>query len=118
MLYHLLGDGLHHFVIRQQQIVAAHARLPRQAGGDHYYVRIRGRLIIVRAGDAHVVAFNRAGLEHVQPFSDRHSFHHVDQHDVRKLFEGDIQGAARAHISAAYHGHFIAHRNAIIAYLR
>src|SRR5580704_9523487 len=34
MVRHFLGDAFHHFVIGHQKIVAAHARLTGQPGGD------------------------------------------------------------------------------------
>ncbi len=115
MLRNIFRDALHHFVVGEQQIVAAHARLARQTGGDHHHIGVRRRLIIVSAGDRHIVAFDGPHLEHVQALALRHAFHHVDQNHIAQFFHGEINGAARANISSAHYGDFIAHKPPIIA---
>ena len=96
-------------IIRQQQIVAAHARFARQPRRDHHHVRIRGRLIIIGSGDAHVIAFDRAGLRAYPALFRSARLPHIHQDHVGQFFKGEVQGAARAHVSAAHYSHFIAH---------
>ena len=48
---HLLRDGRDDLLVRRHQVVAAHARLPRQAGRDHDHLRARGLVVPVRTGD-------------------------------------------------------------------
>ena len=57
-----LADRLHHLQVDAEQVVAAHAGLARDAGGDDDDVRAGDVGIIVGAGDRRVEAFDRAAL--------------------------------------------------------
>ena len=103
----LLGGGPDDFVIGHQEIVAAHARFAREAGGDDRDIGVRGRLVIVGARDHHVIALNRAGLQQVERLTLRNAFHHVDQDDIGKFFIGNAQRAIRADISGAHNRDFL-----------
>ena len=82
MLHHLLdyaGDYVH---VRKQQVVAAHARPARHAGGDDHYVRA-GRIgVVVGADYGGVRAEDGPGLEHVEGFALGQPLDYVDQHHV------------------------------------
>ena len=106
---------LHDFVIGQQQVVAAHARLAREAGGDDRDVGIRRRLVIVRAGDADVVALDRAGLQQVEPLALRNTFDHVDQNDIGQFLVGNAQRAIRADISGAHNRDFLSQNRLLLS---
>ena len=96
-------------MVGEQQIVAAHARLARQARRDHHHVGIRRGRVIVRARDADVVAFDGAHLEHVERLALRHAFDDVHQNHVAQFFIREVDGAARADVAAAHYSYFIAH---------
>ena len=49
--------------VGRQQVVAAHARLARHAGGDHHHVAGRGVVVAGRADDLGVEADDRRGLQ-------------------------------------------------------
>src|SRR3546814_7938391 len=57
-----LADGLHHFQIDAEQVVAAHPRLAGDPGGDDDDVGAGDVGIIIGAGDLRVKALNRADL--------------------------------------------------------
>jgi len=68
-----------------------------------------GWLVIVRAGDHDVIAFDWAGFEQVQALALRHAFHDVDEHDIGEFLIGDAQRAVGADIAGAYDGNFFPH---------
>ena len=57
-----LADRLHHLQVDAEQVVAAHARLAGDAGGDDDDVGAGDVGIVVRAGDLGVEALDRAAL--------------------------------------------------------
>src|SRR3546814_4869044 len=61
-----LADGLHHFQIDAEQVVAAHPRLAGDPGGDDDDVGAGDVGIIIGAGDLRVKALNRADLRQVE----------------------------------------------------
>ncbi len=98
-------------MIGDQKIVAAHARLARQARRDHYHVGIRGRRVIVRARDLYVITLDRAHLQHVERLALRHSLDDVNQDDITQLFQSEVDRTARADVSSTNYCDFFAHRN-------
>ena len=68
---------------------------------------LAGGFVIVGAGDRHVVALDRAGLEQVQSLALRDAFHHVHQHHIGEFLIGNSQGAIGADISGAYNRDFL-----------
>ena len=98
---------LHHVVVGQQQVVAAHPRLAREAGGDDGDVGIGGGLVIVRAREHHVVALDRPGLQQVEPFALRNALHHVHQDDVGEFLIRNAQRAVRADVAGAHNCDFL-----------
>ena len=92
---------LHHLVVGQQKIVAAHARLAREAGRDNDDVGVRRGLVIIGAGDIDVVAFDRARLQHVEAFALGHAFDNIHQHDIGQFFVRDVHSAVGADIAGA-----------------
>ena len=66
--------------------------------------------VIIRAGDADVVAFHRPGLQNVQPLALRNALHDVHQNNVRQLFSGDTQRAIRADVAGSHNSDFFSHR--------
>ena len=106
----LLGGRLDDFVVGQQKVVAAHAGLAREAGGDDDDVGIGGGRVVVGAGDRDVVAFDGAGLQQVEAFTLRDAFDDVDEHDVAQFFFGGPDGTIRADVTGADDGNFVSHR--------
>ena len=78
----LLDDAAHDARVLGQQVVAAHARLAGEAGGDDDDVRAGGVGVVIGAGDAHVVADDRRRLGQVERFALRQALDDIDQHDV------------------------------------
>src|SRR5579875_3069614 len=107
------GDLAHHFghdfVIRLQQIVAAHARLAWNAGGDHHDVRISGVGVVIRTGDLAVALFNGHSLEQVESLALRDSLDDVDQHHIREFLRRDPVGGCRPNISRSYDRYLFPH---------
>ena len=85
----LLDDGADDARVLGEQVVAAHARLARQAGGDDDDVRAGRVGVVVRAGDRHVVADDRRRLGQVERLALGQALDDVDQHDVGERALGD-----------------------------
>ena len=104
-LRHALDDLL----VRGEQVVAAHARLPRKPGGDDDDVRSGGLVVGVRAGDVRLVADDGAGLVEVERLALRQALDDVDQDDVRVVALGESLRGRRAYVACAYHCDFLSH---------
>jgi hypothetical protein len=96
-------------VIRVEQVVAAHAGLARDAGGDHDDVGIRGVFVIVGAADIGVALLDGHGLEQIESLALGHAFDDVDEHDVGEFLGGDPVSGRCAHVAGTYDGDFLAH---------
>ena len=86
-----LADGLHDLQVDADQVVAAHARLARHAGGDDADVGARDVGVVVGALQGHVLAEDGRGLGDVQGLALRRAFGDVEQDHV-------AQGFARGHV--------------------
>ena len=104
---HHLGDDLG---VLGQQVVAAHAGLPGEAGGDHADVRAGGGVVVAAAGDAGVEAQHRRRLHHVQGLAGGELGGHVHHHHVGQVGLRDQLGTGGAHVAGAHHGDFVTHR--------
>ena len=98
--------GLHDAVIRVEQVVAAHAGLARDAGGDHDDVGIRGVFVIVGAADVGVALLDGHGFEQIESLALRHAFDDVDEYDVGEFLGGDPVSRGRAYVAGTYDGYF------------
>ena len=103
-------DRLDDAGVRVEQIVARHARLARDAGGDDDDVGV-GRLVVaVRADDARVEAFDRRALPLVEPLALRNPLDDVHHDDgARQLLLGDALRGRRADVSGADDGDLVDH---------
>ncbi len=68
------------------EVVAAHAGLARDPGGDDHHIRAFEVLVIIRAFDGSIDAFDRTGLRNVERFALRQAFDHVEQHHIAEFF--------------------------------
>ena len=80
-----LADRLHHLEVDAEQIVAAHARLAGDAGGDDDDVGAGDVGIIVGALELRVEAFDRAALREIERLALRHALDDVEQDDVAQF---------------------------------
>lgn len=96
-----LGHLLYDFGVRADQVVPGHARLPRNTGRDDDDVRAGDVLVIVRAADSGVAAFDRRRLMDVETFALRHSFHDVEQNDVSEFFLSGQEGHGAADLAGS-----------------
>ena len=101
----LLDDRADDARVLGQQVVAAHARLAGEAGGDDDDVRAGRVGVVVRAGDLHVVAHDRRRLGQVERLALRQALDDVDQHDVRKACLRHSLGDGRADVAGADDGY-------------
>ena len=107
VLGNLLGGRLDYFEIRHQQIVTAHARLAGEPGGDDRDVGIRGGLVLVRAGNADIVALDGTGLEQIKPLALRNTLHNVHEDDIGEFLVGNAHGAIGADITGTHNCDFL-----------
>ena len=79
---HLAHDVRDDALVGRDEVVAAHAGLARQAGGDHDDVGVRGRVVGVGAGHAGVELLDRGRLHDVERLALRDALDDVDEGDV------------------------------------
>ncbi len=82
-----LTHRLHDLDVDAQQVVAAHARLPRDACGHDDDVCASDIGIVLGAGEAHVEAVNRRGFGQVQRLALRQPLDNVEDHNITKLLQ-------------------------------
>ena len=83
MLDDLADYIVHDFVVGIQKIVAAHAGLARNPGGDDDNGRFRGVGVVVGAENRRVAFLDRHGFEQVEAFALRNAFNEdVDEDNV------------------------------------
>ena len=95
------ADLLHHLEIDAEQVVAAHAGLARNAGGDDAHRRALDPLVGIGAGEAGVEALDRRRLHEVERLALRHPLHDVEEDDVAELLEADQMSERAADLARA-----------------
>src|SRR6185369_17088374 len=88
-------------------IVTAHARLAGEPGGDDRDVGIRGGLVLVRTGNADIVALYRTGLEQIKPLALRNTLHNVHEDDIGEFLVGNAHGAIGADVPGTHNCDFL-----------
>ena len=96
-----LADRLHHLEVDAEQVVAAHARLAGDAGGDDDHVGAGDVGIVVGAGDLGVEAFDRAALRQVERLALGNALDDVEQDDVAQFLLRGEMGERAADIAGA-----------------
>ena len=96
-----LDDGLDDARVLRQQVVAAHARLAREPGGDDDHVGAGGVGVVVRADDPGVVADDRRRLGEVEALALGQALDDVDEDDVGEACLGDPLGGGGADVPGA-----------------
>ena len=109
MLHHLADHIVHDLVVGVQQVIAAHARLARNTGGDDDDVRVCGVGVVVGAEHVGVAFLDRHGFQQVESLALRHAFDDVDQNNVGQFFGGHPVSGSRAHVSGTYDSYFLTH---------
>ena len=90
------ADLLHHLEVDVEQIVAAHARLSRHAGGDDHHVGAPIACVALAPDELGVEAFDRRGLGDIQRLALRHALRHVEQDDVAEFLQAGEKGERAA----------------------
>ena len=101
MLPDRLADGRDHLGVGADQIVAAHAGLARDAGGDDHDIGAGDVGIVVGAVDHRVVALDRRALHDVERLTLWHPLDDVEQHDVAQFLEPGEQRDRAADLAGA-----------------
>ncbi len=81
------ADRLHNLEIDAEQVVAAHARLPRHAGGDDDDVGAGDGRIVARAGELGVKALDRTRLSEIERLALRDAVDDVEEDDVAEFLK-------------------------------
>src|SRR5262249_20718170 len=95
----LANNIAHDLVVGVEQVVAAHARLAGNAGGDNDDVGVGGIGVVVGADDVRVTLLNRHGLKQVETLALRHAFDDVDQNDIGEFFGGNPVSGGSADVA-------------------
>ena len=101
MLPDRLADRRDHLGVGADQIVAAHAGLARDAGGDDHDIGAGDLGIVVGAADHRVVALDRRAFDDVERLPLRHPLDDVEQHDVAQFLEPGEQRDRAADLAGA-----------------
>ena len=101
MFLDAFAHRLHDAGVDADQIVAAHARLPGDAGGDDNDVCAADGAIVFRPGHRRIEPFDRRGFGDVQSLALRNPIHDVEKDDVAQLFQTGEQGERAADIPGA-----------------
>ena len=104
----LLDDRADDPGVLGQQVVAAHPRLAREAGGDDDDVGAGRVGVVVRAGDPGVVPDDRRRLGEVEALALRQALDDVDEDDVGEARLGDPLGGRGADVAGADDGDLVA----------
>ena len=106
-----LADRLHHLEVDAEQIVAAHARLARDPGGDDAHVGIGDVGIIVRALERDVKAVDRGGLGDVERLALRRALGNVEQDDIAQFaHRGEVRQRSTDHSRADQRDFLASHK--------
>ncbi len=104
------ADRLHHAEVDAEQIVAAHARLARNPGGDDAHVRAGDVGVIGCALQLRVEIVDGAGLGDVERLSFRNTLGDVEQDDVAEFaHRGEVSQRAADHSGADQRDFFPSH---------
>ena len=109
MFHHLFDHARHDLHVRQQKVVARHARLACDPRGDHDDIRAGGLLVAVAPQDAGVRPDDRSRFEHIEGLALRQPLDDVDEHHVRVPFvEYPLRGR-RPDVPRAHNRHLASH---------
>ncbi len=108
------ADRAHDLGVNADQVVAAHARLTGNAGGDNDDIRTLQVGIVVGAAHRAVEAFDRRALRQVQRFALGQAIDDVEHDDVAQFLQADevsqraadIAGADESDLVASHDGSF------------
>src|SRR3546814_7535781 len=84
-----------------EQVVAAHARLAGDAGGDDDHVGALDGGIAAGAGEPGVVALDRGRLDEIERLALGHAVDDVEENDVAQLLEAGEQRQSAADVAGA-----------------
>ncbi len=101
MLLDALADRIHDLEVDAEQVVAAHARLARHAGGDDDDVGAGDLLVAVGAGKIGVEAVDRRGFGEVERLALGRAFGDVEQNDVAQLLQTGEMGQRAADLAGS-----------------
>ena len=94
-------DLAHDLEIDVEQIIPAHARFARHAGGDDTHIGAFDRIVAVCAGELGVEIIDRRGFGDVERLALRDALHDVEHHDVTEFFQSDEMGQRAADLAGA-----------------
>ena len=92
-------DRIHDLEIDAEQVVAAHAGLAGNAGGDDDDVGARDRGVIACARQSGVNALDRGRLGEIQRLALRHAVDDIEQDDVAQLLQRRQMGQRPADLA-------------------
>ena len=107
----LLHDAPDDLRVLEEEIVAGHAGLARQARGDDHDVRVRSVFVIVGAADVGITLLNRHGFEQIETLPLRHALNDVDKNHVREFFTRNPVSRSCAYVAGSDDCYFLPHES-------
>ena len=111
ILHHFPNHRFHDVVVGVEQVVAAHARLARDARRDDHDVRVRSVFVIVGAADVGITLLNRHGFEQIETLPLRHALNDVDKNHVREFFTRNPVSRSCAYVAGSDDCYFLPHES-------
>ena len=109
VLHHLAHHVAHDLEVGVEQVVAAHAGLARNAGGDDHDVGVGGVGVIVGAEHVGVALFDGHGLQQIETLALGHAFDDVDQYDVAQFLRRQPVRRGGAHVARTHYRYLFTH---------
>jgi hypothetical protein len=101
VLLDALAGGLHDLGVGVQEVVSAHARPARDAGGDDHHVGALDRRVGVGAGHLGVEPLDRRGLREVERLALGNALDDIEEGNVAQLLEAGQQCQSAADLPGA-----------------
>src|SRR6202789_2875628 len=97
----------HNAKIRVKQIIAAHARLARNACGNHNDVRVGRVCEVIGTQNRDTALLHRHRLKQIEHFALRDALDDINQYNIREFLGRNPVGRCCTDVAGAYDGYFL-----------
>ena len=101
------ANGLHHFEVDADEVIAAHPRLARNTGGNDHNIAACDIGVIIGALKVAVKAINGGSLRQIERLTSGHSLGDIEQDNIAHLFHRSEVSQSAADHASANEGNFV-----------